>query len=247
MQEIGTQERETADRAARRLAVNQRAYRTLASRSRMEILHLLQQQDGALGVDVVATHVGLHPNTTREHLDRLVAAGFVAREVEHRSTRGRPRLLYRAVERAAASAADVRARDQLARVLVAGYGRAMRSPAAEAERAGRRWAVEHPSDDVVAQDPETGQLQALERHFEELGYDPEVDADALEVHLHRCPLLDLARERTEVVCSVHLGLSRGVLARQGGPLAVDRLEPFVGPEHCVLHLRRVRAQEPAEA
>ena len=39
------------------------------------------------------------------------------------------------------------------------------------------------------------------------------------------------------MCSVHLDVVRGVLAEQGGPLTADRLEPFVGPAHCLLHLR----------
>jgi predicted ArsR family transcriptional regulator len=68
--------------------------------------------------------------------------------------------------------------------------------------------------------------------------EPEGDADRLEVHLHRCPFLDLAHERPEVVCSVHLGLARGVLAQEGGPLTAEWLEPFVEPQHCVLHLSR---------
>lgn len=221
-----------------RVAAAQNAYRTLASRSRMEILHLLQQTDGALTVAAIARHVDLHPNTTREHLDRLVAGGFVAREAQHTGARGRPRLTYRAVEREAASTMDARARDQLARLLVAGYGRPMAAVAVEAEHAGRRWAEERGTVRVEVDDPEVAQLVALEQHFEDLGFEPEVDRDALEVHLHRCPLVDLARERTEVVCSVHLGLTRGVLNRQGGPLEAARLQPFVGPEHCVLHLRR---------
>jgi predicted ArsR family transcriptional regulator len=54
--------------------------------------------------------------------------------------------------------------------------------------------------------------------------------------LWRCPFLDLARARPEVVCAVHLGLAQGVLGRVGGPLRADRLVPFAGPRHCELHL-----------
>ena len=72
----------------------------------------------------------------------------------------------------------------------------------------------------------------------DLGFEPEGDVERLEVHLRRCPFLDLAHERPEIVCSVHLGLARGVLAKEGGPLTAEWLEPFVEPQHCVLHLTR---------
>lgn len=237
------------------------AYRVLASASRVSILHALQQADGGMPVGEVATAVGLHPNTAREHLDQLVAAGFVSSEPEPRTTRGRPRLLYRAVERAAGATMDVRAREHLTRLLVDGYGRAMASPASDAEAAGAAWgaalaetaAAEAPTgesddatglpdeDGVVAADPAWHQLAALEQHFEDLGFRPEADPDESRIHLRRCPFVDLAAERTDVVCSVHLGLARGVLSHVGGPLVVTALEPFVGHHHCVLHLARATA------
>lgn len=247
------------------------AYRALASESRVGILHVLQERGAPVPVDEVAAAVGLHVNTAREHLDRLVASGFVEREPEVRTTRGRPRMLYRSIDRAAAATVDARAREHLARLLVDGYGRALECPAESAEDAGFRWA-----DEITARAARSGagatrhdrtdeaegavvpgprradaseqavpegatpeawdQLAALEQHFEDLGFQPEADTSLLQIHLRRCPFYDLARTRTEVVCGVHLGLARGVLAHEAGPLTADRLEPFVGPRHCVLHL-----------
>ncbi len=218
------------------------AYRALASGSRVEILHLLQGADQPLVIADIAAAVGLHPNTTREHLDRLVDAGFVVSEPEVRAVRGRPRLRYRAVERAAAATLDVRARAQLAKLLVDGYGKAMRSPAESARQAGERWALALVAagadgpEDLPEPDARRAQLVALATHFEDLGFDPEVAADETVVHLRRCPFADLARERTDVVCSVHLGLAQGVLANVPGPMRATALDPFVGPRHCVLHL-----------
>lgn len=218
------------------------AYRALASGSRVEIIHLLQGAGEPLVIGDIAAAVGLHPNTAREHLDRLIDAGFVVSEPEVRTARGRPRLRYRAVERAAGATLDSRAREQLARMLVAGYGRALPSPAESARQAGERWAttlVGPPVDgSSAAADEASGraQLVALATHFEDLGFDPEVDEAEGLVHLRRCPFAELARERTEVVCSVHLGLAQGVLANVPGPVRATSLEPFVGPRHCVLHL-----------
>lgn len=228
-------------------------------------------------VDALADEVGLHVNTAREHLDQLVASGFVAREPEQRRTRGRPRLLYRALERAAAVTTDAWAREQLVHVLVAGYGRRLGSAESAAETAGRAWgatlvpspgpdapaaarvpAPAVPRCDDLAPDGrpapgvagtvevaplEQAQLTALEQHLEELGFAPDACTDTLEVQLNRCPFVDLVRERPEVVCSVHLGLSRGVLAQQDGPLVADRLERVAGVQRCVLHLSRRAAAE----
>jgi predicted ArsR family transcriptional regulator len=246
------------------------AYRALASDKRVSMLHALQRSDVPLGVYELAAAVGLHVNTAREHLERLIESGFVESEPELRTTRGRPRILYRAVERIAPATTDGWARDQLMRVLVAGFGRRLPSTAGAAEDAGSVWGRSLTATrSAVSVDREhrasphalatrlgavggaTGscpavvdaiaglvQLAALEAHFDDLGFEPEGDVDRLEVHLHRCPFLDLAHERPEVVCSVHLGLASGVLAQEGGPLTAEWLEPFVEPQHCVLHLSR---------
>lgn len=259
------------------------AYRALASDKRVSMLHALQRSETPLGVDELAAAVGLHVNTAREHLERLIDSGFVASEPELRTTRGRPRILYRAVERIAPATTDGWARDQLMRVLVAGYGRRLPSATGAAQDAGSVWGrsltamrpevserhgqqlgasaasdPDGPCPDVQCPDRDASgtsheacavpapvetvaglaQLAALEAHFDDLGFDPEGDVERLEVHLRRCPFLDLAHERPEVVCSVHLGLARGVLAQEGGPLTAEWLEPFVEPQHCVLHLNR---------
>lgn len=202
-------------------------------------------------VEEVALGIGLHVNTAREHLDRLVASGFVEREAEHRTTRGRPRILYRSVGSAAVAAVDARAREQLVRLLLDGYGKSMESPSVAAEQAGEAWAGQlgcpgaSSSADEAADLEE--QLAALRRHFEELGFEPEFDMETLELHLRHCPFEDVARERRDVVCGAHVGLARGVLIRHEGPLGVDRMEPLVEPQHCVLHLTRADLVAHAEA
>lgn len=214
------------------------AARALGSASRVEILFVLQRADGPVGVDEVAAAVGRHPNTVREHLDRLVTARFAARTPETRTTRGRPRILYEAVPRVAGATIDERVRAALTRLLLAGYDDLGRlEDTGPAERPG----AAPTSGPSAADGRDTGsvreQLAALEVHLEDVGFEPEVDRDGRTVHLQRCPFEKLARERTELMCSVHLDVVRGVLAEQGGPLTADRLEPFVGPAHCLLHLR----------
>lgn len=179
----------------------------LASLSRLQILRHLQRSGGALTVAEVAAAVGLHVNTTREHLERLVAAAFATRMRQPRRTRGRPRSLYRAVTRPAGASLDAWLRENLVRML---------------------------ADEVADDSAAARQLVALEAHLEDLDLAPEVTDGA--VHLWRCPFAPLARQRTDLVCEVHLELIRGVLAHEGGPVTAERLVPFVGPQHCLLHL-----------
>lgn len=224
------------------------AHRALASSSRVEILHLLQRAGGPLGVDDLARQTGRHVNTTREHLERLRAAGFVERSVERRRTRGRPRVLYTAVDRVGGASLDERLRTHILRAALEGYGAELGDTDVAAEEVGRAFVrenadavdgegraslapVAHPREQALRQ------LAVLEAHLEEMRMSPEVELPAWQVHLHSCPFLDLARERTDVVCSVHLGVIRGVLEKEGGPLAAERLVPFVGPRRCRVDLR----------
>lgn len=230
------------------------AARTLASGSRVDLLHLLQD-GGEHTIGALAVATGLHENTTREHLQRLVSDGFAQRTPEHRTVRGRPRMVYRAVSaddlrsdpRARSRIEESIARVALTRTLLEGYGRDVASPASAARAAGRAMVV--PQDVAPAPGPEGAdrQLDALEGHLERLGFDPELDRSQLAFHLYRCPFLDLARARPEVVCNVHLGLAQGVLDAVPGPVGARELLPFVGPEHCVLQLRRDDAEGPPEA
>ncbi|MGN8245884.1 helix-turn-helix transcriptional regulator [Cellulomonas soli] len=243
------------------------AARTLASGSRVDLLDLLQR-GGPQTVGELATLTGLHQNTTREHLQRLVSDGYVLREPEIRTVRGRPRMIYRV-----AQAEDVRtdpvaavrleesiARAALTRVLLDGYGKQLDSPRRSAEEAGRSLALrharrkpgqcrpgcpdaEHDTGSLSPDELVQRQVDAVDAHLDRLGFDPTLDLEqnSMDFHLWRCPFLDLARERSEVVCSVHLGLVRGVLEATGGPVVATDLQPFVGPHHCVLRLRRENA------
>ncbi|UJP38562.1 helix-turn-helix transcriptional regulator [Cellulomonas palmilytica] len=238
------------------------AERTLAAASRVDLLRILQR-GGSHTVGALAAATGLHENTTREHLARLVADGYAVRAPESRTVRGRPRMLYRiaspddarsdpiAMGRLEESIAHV----ALTKVLISGFGRDLGPTRDAARSAGRALTapggVLEPSldvgsdvDDETATAAEQRQLDALEGHLDRLGFDPERDDEALRVDLWRCPFLELARERPDVVCSVHLGLASGVLDTVGGPLTAERLRPFVGREHCVLELRRADGSVP---
>lgn len=56
------------------------------------------------------------------------------------------------------------------------------------------------------------------------------------IRLRHCPFLELAEERGELVCSLHLGLMQGALAELGAPLTATGLEPFATADSCLAHL-----------
>jgi predicted ArsR family transcriptional regulator len=57
-----------------------------------------------------------------------------------------------------------------------------------------------------------------------------------QIGLRHCPFLELAQDRSAVVCPIHLGLMQGALATWRAPVTVDRLDPFVEPDLCLAHL-----------
>ncbi len=227
--------------------------RALASPSRNELLHLLQQR-GPTTIADLAEGTGLHPNTVREHLARLLEVDLVRREAEVRTVRGRPRMFYRATSGAEAVAtpegsarfeAGV-ARMAFARAIIEGFAAPEPDTRARAEAAGaaigrslRRDvpAAGSKAATEVPQDPAERGVLALEAHLDAFGFDPQWEGEAQTFHLWRCPFWEMAQERPDVVCGVHSGLAEGVLESAGGAMTVERLTPFVGPHHCTLAIR----------
>ena len=177
--------------------------------------------------------MGLHINTAREHLQALERAGFVISRALPTGGRGRPPLVYTACQRAAGATLDERLRGKLLDLLLASYDANDQGETASAVSLGAR--------------PDAArQIAHLELHFEDLGFDPEVDEAPLALHFSRCPLMHLARKDTELVCRVHEDLARDVLAQQPGPVEVGYLQPFVKPHRCVLHLQDREVSGPSE-
>lgn len=213
--------------------------RALSSERRVALLAHLDQQNYAT-ISELAVATNLHGNTVREHLNILIDAGLAAGETEARTTRGRPRTIYRAVPRvtevtdSSRQQADQSVRSALTRVLLDGFGTEAESPSDAAREAGRSVAAELDSDQVPHG---TSAVNHLVGHFETLGFAPGLTAsNSNQVALHRCPFLDLAQQRPEVVCAFHLGLAQGLLDNAPGNAQATQLEPFVGPNLCLLDI-----------
>ncbi|WP_311258454.1 helix-turn-helix domain-containing protein [Microbacterium sp. WCS2018Hpa-9] len=198
--------------------------------SRVRILHALfeggsGQNDtaparGELTIDALCDATGLHPNTVREHLQRLIEGGYVIQASEHRTTRGRPRTLYSAVTGAADASSPI-----------------ARNKAKAAAVRGDLLRRVHPASASALGRDATYQLDALIEHLEESGFEPVVDDEQLTVDLSPCPHAAGRAEDRPMLCSVHLGLMQGVLTEAGGPLAAEAVRTSALPADCTVQLR----------
>lgn len=208
-------------------------YSAISSYSRVEILHLVQEHPRRTVAEIVSA-TELHPNTVREHLQRLIDEGYVVAAAEHRTTRGRPRMLYSAAD-GKRSTSDV----QRAKV---------RAAAERGDLMRRVLPGSAPELDTEA----LHQVDALVEDLIDAGFDPLVDEDALTVDVTPCAHATAQAEHRQKLCDVHLSLMQGVLNAAGGPLSVAGMRPSCDPRQCVVQLlytgaAPAAAQAPAAA
>ncbi len=239
-------------------------YAALASDARRQVLELLMGSEVALDAAAVSTRVGLHVTTVRFHLEQLESAGLIRRAVERAGTRGRPRILFTA----GPAAREDEAKHDLSQALAGALAEDADGGRARAIRAGEHWSATF-ADELRGS---TGEgARPLLRILDRLGFDPEVEvppveepaepapngiapagADALTaetppvINLLACPFRADARQAPEVICSVHLGLIRGIAESLGHDPEGTELRPFVGPELCQVRLNGSWAVAPTE-
>lgn len=229
---------------------NDAQHAALASEPRRRALALITEATKPLDVGTVATALGLHITTARFHLEQLEAAGLVERQVAKAGQRGRPHVLFSAV---AGPLPPETAQKQLTEALAAVIGEDDDGGRARAVRAGERWSAQYaavadaampdgpagaePGTEMpAAQAPGAAVVPPLLLVLTEIGFEPELQADKAAIALTGCPFRAEARANPDVVCSVHLGLMKG-LARSLGHDGDDiRLRPFVQPHLCMVEL-----------
>jgi predicted ArsR family transcriptional regulator len=219
---------------------NDARHAALASEPRRRALALISESAVPLGVGPVADALGLHITTARFHLEQLEAAGLVEHKVARVGQRGRPRVLFSAV---AAPLPVDSALQQLAQSLAAVIGEDDDAGRARAVRAGEHWSGQYASgadaaksDGPAAGLPAADVVSSLLRVFTEIGFEPELRSTEAAIALTACPFRAEARANPDVVCSVHLGLMQGLVRTFGHDAASIRLEPFVQPTLCMVHL-----------
>ena len=220
----------------------------LASEPRRRVLGLLTAAAGPLDAVTVAAGIGLHVTTARFHLEQLEAAGLVERRVARAGQRGRPHVLFSPVV-APLPAED--AQQQLTQALAAVIGEDADGGRARSVRAGERWSAQYAAvADAGAPASATGGatvapagdapgadiVPPLLRVLTEIGFEPQLRAGENTIALPACPFRAEARENPDVVCSVHLGLIKGLVRERGHDASGIRLLPFVQPHLCLVEL-----------
>jgi predicted ArsR family transcriptional regulator len=201
------------------------------------VLEAVEAGAGPSSLTQLSETSGLHVNTLREHLDALQQSGLVRRRQAAPSGRGRPAWLYE-VAREGSPGAEYAG---LAATLASVLHRTSDHPVEDASAAGAEWGHELARS---AGPPEGDDAISARRQvvtvLEGMGFDPQVDVEAdpghTTVRLTRCPLLDAAKQYTDVVCGVHLGIAKGALREYGADDSGTALTPFAEPGACVLRL-----------
>jgi predicted ArsR family transcriptional regulator len=199
----------------------------LAQPTRARLFALLGELKRPAGTVELAEHLNLHPNGVRIHLERMKRAGLVARE-RARQARGRPRDTWtlaadaRPGRRPPSAYADLGR--WLARAIEPGKNRLR-----DMESAGRRIGRE-----LAPQDASAPAERRMHDALVALGFQPKRETTAagtLSYRLCNCPYRDAARESPEVICTLHRGMTRGLL---------DAIDPHTT-------LTRFIAEDPYEA
>lgn len=206
----------------------------LADPTRFRLLAELRGSARARTVAELTDAVGVHHTSVRRHLARLRDAGLVEEATEPPRGRGRPRLVYTAVP----DDADPTDGYRMLASLLARAVRSGRAPEDEGRAAGRSIA------DAMAPVADRDVVEVLEDTAARLGFRPRLETtadrpDEVDLVLRACPFADVAAEDPATVCSLHLGLARGLTAGLGGVEVTDLsvADPHVAG--CRLHLRRV--------
>ena len=202
------------------------------TRAQQAVLAVLRDQPDLVDIEAIARHLGKHPNTLRDHLSALMAAGMVERHQAPADGRGRPRWLYGTVE-----PVEVDDNAELAAALAWRVAHRSRNPLRASRDVSRRWAGQIVARRGLARrrTAREGRAQVVEV-LDEMGYAPVPDSRVDKVSLTRCPLLQVAHDVPEVVCNVHLGLVQELLDVSGADPARATLTPFAAPGACALRL-----------
>jgi len=212
----------------------------LAQPTRARLFEALTDLRRPVGTEEMAVRLDLHPNGVRVHLDRLREAGLVARE-RTRQARGRPRDMWSIAPSARpggdppSAYADLGR--SLARVISAGKT-SRRAIEATGREIGRSLAPEGSASSAE---------ENMHAALVSLGFQPEREIDpagALTYRLRNCPYRDVVRESKQLVCTLHRGMTRGLL---DGIAPKTRLAGFVPRDPyaagCLIELRGELADE----
>ena len=198
----------------------------LAQPTRAQLFAALQELRRAATTEELAAALGMHVNGVRRHLERMQKGGLVERR-RSRHGRGRPRDEWSIAAGARPGGAPPEGYADvarwLARAIPAGPARLR-----QVEQTGREVGRE------LAPDGNDDLAEAFRQTFTALGFQPVVETAAggrITCELCNCPYRDSVRENPEVICTLHRGITAGVLERLDPEARLTKFEPH-DPDHA---------------
>jgi predicted ArsR family transcriptional regulator len=207
-------------------------FKVLAERSRYAIYQEVIRAEEPLSTIEIAERLDLHPNTVRQHLEKMREAGLLAVSADRHGSVGRPQHRWAACLQAPSLGLEPAGFRLLAHLLaeltaqgtplastVVGVGRRQGQ-----ERLTRRTA--QPVESRAAC------VQAVMDELTNLGFDPALDSlddeEQASISFLHCPFREVAVLYPDVVCQLHRGITEGILARATDPCPglVGRVESF---------------------
>lgn len=192
----------------------------LAQPTRARLFELLQELKREASTEELAQRLGRHVNGVRRQLERLGQAGLVER-TKSRQGRGRPRDHWSIAPEANPGGERPRAYADLARWLAsaipAGPGRLR-----QIERTGREIGR------ALAPADAEGSAGAFQQVLTALGFQPKLEIDAegaVCCRLRNCPYREAVRDNPEVVCTLHKGITAGLLDELAPEARLATFEP----------------------
>jgi predicted ArsR family transcriptional regulator len=191
----------------------------LAQPTRRRLFALLSDLGRSASTEELAEQLMLHPNGVRSHLQRLERAGLLIRR-RVALPRGRPRDEWTISPDARPGGDPPQAYANLARWLARTIP-VTPERLVEVEEAGRD--VGHELAAGAAGSP----AQVLGDVLAALGFQPEAEwhDGRFSCRLRNCPYRDSVRVNQDVVCTLHRGLTRGLLDRVAPTAKLARFVP----------------------
>jgi predicted ArsR family transcriptional regulator len=212
----------------------------LAQPTRAQLFAMLTELRRPAGTEELAERVKLHPNGVRVQLERLREAGLVARE-RTRGGRGRPRDMWTVAPDARPGAAPPTAYADLGRWLarlLSPRRISLRTVEASGRDIGR---------DLAPVGGASNAEEKMHATLASLGFQPrrQVDAEGeLTYQLCNCPYREAVRENQPFVCTLHRGITRGLLDELAPKTTLAGFVPR-DPDTagCLIELRGGMAEE----
>ena len=201
---------------------------------RTHIIRLLRDAREPLTADQVAKRVDLPTSVARGHLEALVDAGMAVRDVQSRTTPGRPKTAYRGV---LPNQTHERAHGfrLLAEILAASVASSNPDSAEWMYQVGAEWGrcLMSRAPHIEPED-EAEVVEKLVDKLDALWFAPELfdEEDPPTLCLFNCPFGDSTRRYPEVVCQLHAGMINGALEEMGSDYRMVHLEAHLPGHKC---------------